>query len=35
LASCLTLAFFMEWKVMLAGLGLVIIGLAWKACFNR
>ncbi len=35
LASCLALAFFVEWKVMLAGLGLVIIGLAWKACFNR
>jgi APA family basic amino acid/polyamine antiporter len=34
-AACLSLAFFVDWKVILAGLGLVFIGLAWKACFNR
>ena len=35
LAACLTLAFFVDWKVILAGLGLIFIGLAWRACFNR
>ena len=34
-AACLSLAFFVDWKVILVGLGLVFIGLAWKACFNR
>ena len=35
LAACLSLAFFVDWKVILAGLGLIFIGLAWRACFNR
>jgi APA family basic amino acid/polyamine antiporter len=35
LAACLTLAFFVDWEIWLTGLGLIIIGLAWRACFNR
>ena len=35
LITCLSLAFFVEWRVMLAGLGLIAAGLAWKALFNR
>lgn len=35
LAACFTLAFFVVWKIWLTGLGLIIIGLAWRACFNR
>jgi APA family basic amino acid/polyamine antiporter len=30
LTACLSLAFFVEWKVMLTGLGLIGIGLIWK-----
>ena len=35
LIACLLLACFVEWRVMLAGLGLIGAGLAWKALFNR
>jgi APA family basic amino acid/polyamine antiporter len=35
LAACLTLAFFVDWEIWLTGLGLIIFGLAWRACFNR
>jgi len=35
LAACLTLAFFVDWEICLTGLGLIIFGLAWRACFNR
>jgi len=28
-------AFFVDWGIWLTGLGLIIIGLAWRACFNR
>ena len=35
LAACLTLAFFVGWEIWLTGLGLIIFGLAWRACFNR
>ena len=35
LAACLTLAFFVDWEIWLTGLGLIIIGLAWRVCFNR
>jgi APA family basic amino acid/polyamine antiporter len=35
LAVCLTLAFFVDWEIWLTGLGLIIFGLAWRACFNR
>ncbi len=31
LLSCLSLAFFVEWRVLLIGLSLVAIGLIWKA----
>ncbi|HCU87104.1 MAG TPA: amino acid permease [Verrucomicrobiales bacterium] len=34
LIACLLLACFVEWRVMLAGLGLIGAGLAWKALFN-
>ena len=30
LLSCLSLAFFLEWHVMLSGLGLIGLGLVWK-----
>ena len=35
LAACFTLAFFVGWGICLSGLGLIIFGLAWRACFNR
>jgi len=35
LIACLSLAFFVEWRVMLIGLGLIASGLVWKAAFNR
>jgi len=35
LIACLSLAFFVEWRVMLIGLGLIAAGLLWKAAFNR
>ena len=35
LIACLSLAFFVEWRVMLAGPGLIGAGLVWKALFNR
>ena len=35
LIACLLLACFVELSVMLAGLGLIGAGLAWKALFNR
>ena len=35
LIACLLLACFVEWRVMLAGLGLIGAGLVWKALFNR
>ena len=35
LAACLILAFFVDWEIWLTGLGLIIFGLAWRACFNR
>ncbi len=35
LIGCLSLAFFVEWRVMLAGLGLIAVGLIWKTLFNR
>ena len=31
LLSCLSLAFFVEWRVLLIGLSLIAIGLIWKA----
>ena len=35
LIGCGSLAFFVNWKVMLAGLALTAIGLIWKMLFNR
>jgi len=35
LLSCLSLAFFVEWRVMLTGLGLIALGLVWKAMTSR
>ena len=35
LLSCLSLAFFVEWRVMLTGLGLITFGLVWKAVTSR
>ena len=35
LLSCLSLAFFVEWRVMLTGLGLIAFGLVWKAVTSR
>ena len=35
LLSCLSLAFFVEWRVMLTGLGLITFGLVWKAVTAR
>jgi APA family basic amino acid/polyamine antiporter len=35
LAACLSLAFFVDWKMILAGLGLIFIGLVLRACFKR
>ena len=35
LLSCLSLAFFVEWRVMLTGLGLISFGLVWKAVTSR
>ena len=35
LLSCLSLAFFVEWRVMLAVLGLIALGLVWKAMTSR
>ena len=31
--ACLSLAFFVEWRVMIAGLGLIALGLIWKRFF--
>jgi APA family basic amino acid/polyamine antiporter len=31
LASCLFLAFWVEWKVWLTGLGVILVGLIWHA----
>ena len=33
--SCLSLAFFVEWRVILTGLGLIAFGLVWKAVAAR
>jgi APA family basic amino acid/polyamine antiporter len=35
LASCLFLAFWVEWKVWLAGLGLIVFGLVWHLISRR
>jgi len=35
LLSCLSLAFFVEWRVLLTGLGLIAVGLVWKAVTSR
>ena len=35
LASCLFLAFWVQWQVWLAGLGILATGLAWRSCFRR
>ncbi|MCH2379236.1 MAG: APC family permease [Pedosphaera sp.] len=35
LTACLSLAFFVEWKVMLTGMGLIGIGLIWKRLFYK
>ena len=35
LLSCLSLAFFVEWRVLLTGLGLIAVGLVWKAGTSR
>jgi APA family basic amino acid/polyamine antiporter len=35
LASCLFLAFWVQWQVWLAGLGILAIGLAWRSCFRQ
>ena len=35
LLSCLSLAFFVEWRVILTGLGLIAFGLVWKAVATR
>lgn len=35
LVTCLSLAFFVEWRIIVAGLILVAVGLAWKALFYR
>ena len=35
LLSCLSLAFFVEWRVMLTGLCLIAFGLVWKAVAAR
>ena len=35
LLSCLSLAFFVEWRVMLTGLGLIAVGLVWKTVMSR
>ncbi len=34
-ASCVSLAFFVDWKVMLTGMGLIGIGLIWKRLFYK
>jgi APA family basic amino acid/polyamine antiporter len=34
-AACLSLAFFVEWRVTLAGLGLIALGLIWKHFFCK
>ena len=35
LLSCLSLAFFVEWRIILTGLGLIAFGLVWKAVAAR
>jgi len=35
LLSCLSLAFFVEWRVILTGLGLIAFGLVWNAVAAR
>jgi APA family basic amino acid/polyamine antiporter len=35
LLSCLSFAFFVEWRVLLTGLGLIAVGLVWKAGTSR
>ncbi|MEB3292526.1 MAG: APC family permease [Synechococcales bacterium] len=32
--ACLSLAFWVEWQVWLVGLGIILIGLAWKMLIN-
>jgi basic amino acid/polyamine antiporter, APA family len=34
LLACLSLAFWVEWQVWLAGLGMIALGLIWKAIVN-
>ena len=33
--ACLSLAFFVEWRVMITGLGLIALGLIWKKIFRQ
>ena len=33
--ACLSLALFVDWRVMITGLGLIAFGLIWKKFFNR
>ena len=33
--ACLSLAFFVEWRVMITGLGLITLGLIWKKIFRQ
>jgi basic amino acid/polyamine antiporter, APA family len=35
LLSCLSLAFFVEWRVIVTGLSLIAFGLVWKAVAAR
>ena len=35
LLSCLSLAFFVEWRVILTGLALIVFGIVWKAVAAR
>jgi len=35
LLSCLSLAFFVEWRALSMGLALIVIGLGWKFVTSR